>query len=97
MNSGFAHEGHGSAPKVIFKVYKPGDPTKYKIVTLGNAIITKVVKGVKQPNTGKTNANSHEKGGTGELENFSFTFEKISVENITGSTSTSDDWTSNNQ
>lgn len=77
-------------PKVIFKVYKPGDPTKYKLITLDNAIITKAGKGTKQPNTGKTNANTHEK------EQIAFTFEKISVQYLGGSTSASDDWNANN-
>ena len=68
-------------PKVAFKVYKPGDQTKYKMITLGNAIITKVSK----------NTNTHEK------EDISFTFEKIEIQYFGGSTSTSDDWTANNQ
>jgi type VI secretion system Hcp family effector len=78
-------------PKVIFKVYKPGDPTKYKLITIENAIITKINKGTKQPNTGKTNANTHEK------EEIGFTFEKIDIQYSGGSTSTSDDWDANNQ
>jgi type VI secretion system Hcp family effector len=78
-------------PKVIFKVYKPGDPTKYKIITLGNALITKVSKGPKQPSTAKPNTDTHEK------EEIAFTFTKISVEFFGGSTSTTDDWTANNQ
>jgi type VI secretion system Hcp family effector len=77
--------------KVIFKVYKPDDPTKYKIITLDNAIITKVNKGTKQPNTAKTNTDTHQK------EAISFTFQKISIQYFGGSTSTSDDWTANNQ
>jgi len=84
-------------PKVIFKVYKPGDPTKYKIVTLEGAIITKVVKGVKQPTSAKPNPNTHKQNDTSDMENLSFTFTAIKVENIAGSTSTTDDWTSNNQ
>jgi len=78
-------------PKVIFKVFKPGDPTKYKIITLGNATIVKVSTRPKQPNTGKTNADTH------EMEDVSFVFTAITIENIAGSTSTTDDWTANNQ
>jgi type VI secretion system Hcp family effector len=78
-------------PKVIFKVFKPGDPTKYKIITLENALITKVSKGTKPPGTAKPNTDTHEK------EEIAFTFTKISVEFFGGSTSTTDDWTANNQ
>ena len=77
--------------KVIFKVYKPGDPTKYKIITLENAIITKISKGTKPSSPGKTNDNNHEK------EEIGFTFQKISLAYFGGSTSTSDDWNANNQ
>jgi len=78
-------------PKVIFKVFKPGDPTRYKIITLLNATIVKVSTRTKQPNTGKTNANTH------EMEDVSFTFTAIDIQNIAGSASTSDDWTANSQ
>jgi type VI secretion system Hcp family effector len=76
-------------PKVIFKVYKPGDPTKYKLITLENAIITKAGKGTKSPGTAKPNTDTHEK------EVIGFTFEKINVQYFGGSTSTSDDWNAN--
>jgi len=92
-----AYNSKEALPKVIFKVYKPGDPTKYKIVTLEGAIITKVVKGVKQPTSAKPNPNTHKENDTSEMENVSFTFTAIMVENLGGSTSASDDWTSNNQ
>jgi type VI secretion system Hcp family effector len=78
-------------PKVIFKVFKPGDPTKYKIITIENASITKVNSRTKQPNTGKTNVNAH------EMEDVSFVFSQISVQYFSGSTSTSDDWNTNGQ
>lgn len=78
-------------PRVIFKVFKPGDPTRYKIITLTNAVIAKVSSRPKQPNTGHSNANTH------EMEDVSFTFTAIDVQNFAGSTSTSDDWTANNQ
>jgi type VI secretion system Hcp family effector len=77
-------------PKVVFKVFKPGDPTKYKIITLTNATITKAGSRSPQPNTGHT-------GGKPQQENISFTFTEISVQYFAGSTSTSDDWTANNQ
>ena len=78
-------------PKVVFKVFKPGDPTKYKIITLTNATIVKVASRTKQPNTGHSNASSH------EMEDVSFAFTAINIENFAESTSTSDDWTANNQ
>lgn len=78
-------------PKVVFKVFKPGDPTKYKIVTLTNATIIKVTSRTKQPNTGHSNDSAH------EMEDVSFTFSAIDIQNFAGSTTTSDDWTTNNQ
>jgi type VI secretion system Hcp family effector len=78
-------------PKVIFKVYKPGDATKFKTITIDNAIITKVTKGAKQPNTAKPNTDTHAK------EVLEFTFQQLEVEYSGGSTSASDDWTANNQ
>lgn len=77
--------------KVIFKVFKPGDPSKYKIITLVNASIVKVDPPAKQPNTAKSNSDTHVK------ENISFTFTQIDVQYISGSTSTSDDWETPNQ
>jgi type VI secretion system Hcp family effector len=73
-------------PQVVFKVFKPGDPSKYKTITLTNAVI----KSINRPKP--QNTNSHD---TVELEEVSFTFTAIKVENIGGSTSTSDDWTAN--
>jgi type VI secretion system Hcp family effector len=78
-------------PKVVFKVFKPGDPTRYKIITLTNATIVKVSGRTKQSNTGHSNASTH------EMEDVSFTFSAINIQNFAGSTSTSDDWTANNQ
>jgi len=78
-------------PKVVFKVFKPGDPTRYKIITLTNATIVKVASRTKQPNTGHTNASIH------EMEDVSLMFSAINIQNFAGSTSTSDDWTANNQ
>ena len=83
-------------PKVIFKVFKPGDPTRYKIITLTNATIVKVSSRAPQPNTGHSNASAHVKDNS-QMEDVSFTFTAIEIENIAGSTSTSDDWTAPNQ
>jgi type VI secretion system Hcp family effector len=79
-------------PKVIFKVYKPGDATKFKTITIDNAIITKVAKGgAKQPSTAKPNTDTHAK------EVLEFTFQQLEVEYSGGSTTASDDWSANNQ
>jgi type VI secretion system Hcp family effector len=83
-------------PKVIFKVFKPGDPTRYKIITLTNATISKVSSRAPQPNTGHSNAKAHENGSS-QMEDVSFTFTAIDIQNFAGSTSTSDDWTTPNQ
>jgi type VI secretion system Hcp family effector len=83
-------------PKVIFKVFKPGDPTRYKIITLTNATIVKVASRAPQPNTGHSNAKAHENDSS-QMEDVSFTFTAIDIQNFAGSTSTSDDWTANNQ
>jgi type VI secretion system secreted protein Hcp len=55
-------------------------------VTLGGAVISKLGRA-----HGSTSSRSIE-----TLETYTFTFEKISIENITGGTSTSDDWLTNN-
>jgi type VI secretion system Hcp family effector len=73
-------------PKVIFKVFKPGDPTRYKLITLENATISKVSSRAPQPNTGKTNAKTH------EMEDISFIYSAIDVQYFAGSTTASDDW-----
>jgi type VI secretion system Hcp family effector len=78
-------------PKVIFKVFKPGDPTRYKIITLTNATMSKVSSRAPQPNTGHSNDKNH------VMEDVSFTFTAIDIQNFAGSTSTLDDWTANNQ
>jgi type VI secretion system Hcp family effector len=73
--------------KVVFKVFKPGDPSKYKTITLTNAIISSV-----SPTKARTSGTQVD---THELEEVKFTFQKIEVENIAGSTSASDDWNAN--
>ncbi len=74
--------------QVVFKVFKPGDPSKYKTITLTNAIISSV--SATKARTSGTQVDTH------ELEEIKFTFQKIEVENIAGSTSASDDWNANN-
>lgn len=75
--------------EVVLKVYKPGDPKKYKIVTLQGATISKISK-----------VNSQHSGGqndTHELEEISFTFAKITFTNVMGGKSATDDWLTGNR
>jgi type VI protein secretion system component Hcp len=89
-------------PEISFKLYKPGDNTKYKIVTLSNVTIALAVKKVvKNPNStsgrkpaqtasaaGKTNQDSN-----GE-ESLSLTYTKLAVAYYSGGNgSAADDWT----
>jgi len=74
--------------QVVFKVFKPGDPSKYKTITLTNATISSI-----NPTKARTSGIQVD---THELEEVKFTFQKIEVENIAGSTSASDDWNANN-
>jgi type VI secretion system Hcp family effector len=73
--------------KVVFKVFKPGDPSKYKTITLTNAIISSV--SATKARTSGSQVDTH------ELEEIKFTFQKIEVENVGGSTSATDDWEAN--
>lgn len=86
-----AWKGSEKLSSVLFKVYKPGDPKTYKIITLTNATISNI-QGFKGGRSV-----SVEGKDTYELEEVSFNFQTIKVENIAGSTSTSDDWTTPNQ
>jgi type VI secretion system Hcp family effector len=70
--------------EVSFKVFKPGDPKIYKIITLTNATITKI-------NTIKGRAGGAQ-NDIHELEEFSFTFQKITYTNVSGGKTATDDW-----
>jgi type VI secretion system Hcp family effector len=74
-------------PQVVFTVYKSGDASKYKTITLRNAILTKI-------NGQKT---SKPASGKQTEEVISFTFQAIDVVYDAVSTSTSDDWTTPTQ
>jgi type VI secretion system Hcp family effector len=67
--------------QVSFKVFKPGDPQSYKTITLTNATITRI---------NQTHAAAG--GHTQELEEISFTFQKITFTNAIHSKSATDDW-----
>jgi len=68
--------------QVVFKVTNPGDATKYKLITLTNAIITKIT-----PVKGSATHND-----THEQEEISFTFGKIEISYIKGGVTATDDW-----
>jgi len=103
-----AHTTGEVLPKISFKLYKPGDNTKWKVVTFDNAIITglTVKKGVKNPNgdpgKGKANqqpapASTSTSSDTGDHEEVSFTYQTLEIVYYSGgSTSTTDDWNSPN-
>jgi type VI secretion system Hcp family effector len=92
-------------PEISFKLYKPGENTKYKIVTLNDVTIARLTdkKVVKDPNSasgkkpaqtgaaeGKSTQNSN-----GE-ESLSLTFTKVEVAYYSGGNgSATDDWTTN--
>jgi type VI secretion system Hcp family effector len=75
--------------QVSFKVFKPGDPLKYKTITLTNATITKI-----NPIKGRTGGAQND---THELEEISFTFQKITYTNVSGGKSATDDWDASNR
>jgi type VI secretion system Hcp family effector len=88
-------------PEISFKLYKSGDNTKYKIVTLNDVTITLAVKKVvKDPNSasGKKPAQTASaagkttQGSNGE-ENLSLNYTKLAVAYYSGgNASPADDW-----
>jgi type VI secretion system Hcp family effector len=101
-----AHNSNQVIPQISLKLYKPGDNSKYKVVTLENVSIAglTVRKGAKDPNSKPVASQKGGKSTTGQtasdtsdLETVSFTFKMISIVYFSnGSTSTSDDWTASN-
>jgi type VI secretion system secreted protein Hcp len=92
-----AHTSNEVLPELSFMVYKPGDESKWKVVTFNNAIINGVTvkKVAKNPNgDGRGKANQQPApSSTGDQEELTFTFEKISVVYYSGgNVSTTDDW-----
>jgi type VI secretion system secreted protein Hcp len=67
-----------------------GEKVSYTI-NLTNAQISKVNRYIAPP-TPKRPGNSQEQVNSNELEEVSFTFQKITYTNVAGSTSASDDW-----
>jgi type VI secretion system Hcp family effector len=98
-----AHTSNEVLPEISFMIYKPGDDSKWKVVTFNNAVINGVTvkKVAKNPNgdPGKGKANQQPApSNTTDLEEISFTFDKISIEYYSGgNVSITDDWTSPNQ
>jgi len=78
--------------KIVFTVYKQGDSSKFKVVTLGDAVIS----GIKVTKPGKLAGGSH----TGELaeEKVTLRYRSLSVAYYQGSSiSTTDNWTTKNK
>ncbi|HEY4062145.1 MAG TPA: DUF6799 domain-containing protein [Puia sp.] len=78
--------------KIVFTVYKQGDSTKFKVVTLGDA----VVSGIKVTKPGKLAGGNH----TGELaeEKVTLHYRNLSVVYYQGSSiSATDNWTVKNE
>lgn len=104
-----AHNTNEVIPRVSLTLYKPGDNSKYKIITLEDVIISglTVKKTAKDPDskpvatqkTGKTTATPAAQASPAvpDTEEISFTFQRISIAYFfNGSTSTSDDWNASN-
>jgi type VI secretion system Hcp family effector len=102
------HTTSEALPQISFMLYKPGDNSKWKVVTFDNAVITglTVKKGAKNPNgdpgRGKANqqpaAPKTAAAQTDEQEEVSFTFQKISVVYYSGgNVSATDDWNAASQ
>jgi len=81
---------------VTFEFYKagPGGTQElYYTITLHNATISKIVQHAGGPGAGEPSTAKHTGGGdTHELEDISFTFQKITVEHKVGKTIFMDDW-----
>jgi type VI secretion system secreted protein Hcp len=97
-----AHTSNEVLPELSFMVYKPGDESKWKVVTFNNAVINGVTvkKVAKNPNgDGRGKANQQPApSSTGDQEELTFTFEKIAVVYYSGgSVSTTDDWNAQGQ
>jgi hypothetical protein len=68
------------------------DPSGLRFSLTNAKILSSIRPGRPAPNFGSQRS-EHD---TDQLENYSFVFESIAVENLAGSTSTSDDWNANN-
>jgi type VI secretion system Hcp family effector len=90
-----AHTSNEVLPEISFMVYKPGDDSKWKVITFNNAVINGVtVKKVAKDPNGRAKANQQPApSNTTDLEEISFNYQKISIEYYSGgSVSTTDDW-----
>jgi type VI secretion system Hcp family effector len=86
-------------PRLSLTLFKPGDHTKSKIITMDNVKIVSFSGGQSTPvqQSKGTKAKGNATSETTENETISFTFQKISLAYFSnGATSTSDDWTANN-
>jgi type VI secretion system Hcp family effector len=90
-----ANKTNAIIPRLTLTLYKPGDHSKSKIITLENVKIVSFSGGQATPvqNAKGTKAKGNATSEPSENETFSFTFQKISVIYYSnGSTSTADDW-----
>jgi type VI protein secretion system component Hcp len=86
-------------PRLSLTLYKSGDNSKYKIITVENAKIVSFSGGQATPvqNSKGTKAKGNATSEPSGNETFSFTYTKISVVYYSGgSVSASDDWTTPN-
>jgi type VI secretion system Hcp family effector len=90
-------------PRLSLTLYKPGDQSKYKVVTMENVKIVSFSGGQATPvqNTkgtkAKGNATTETSSDPSQNETYSFIYSAISVIFYSaGSVSASDDWTTNN-
>ena len=94
-----AHTTNAVIPRLSLTLYKPGDHSKSKVITLENVKIASFSGGqatpVQNSKGTKVKGNATSEPSTSENETFSFTFQKISVVYYSGgNVSTSDDWNS---
>jgi type VI secretion system Hcp family effector len=86
-------------PRLSLTLYKPGDHSKSKIITLENVKIVSFSGGQATPvqNSKGTKAKGNATSEPSENETFSFTFQKIEITYYSGgSVTTADDWNANN-
>jgi type VI secretion system Hcp family effector len=94
-----AHTTNAVIPRLSLTLYKPGDHSKSKVITLENVKIASFSGGqatpVQNSKGTKAKGNATSEPSTSGNETFSFTFQKISVVYYSGgNVSTSDDWNS---
>jgi type VI secretion system Hcp family effector len=95
-----ANKTNATIPRLSLTLYKPGDHSKSKIITMENVKIVSFSGGQATPVLNakgtKAKGNATSETSTSGNETFSFTYTKISIAYFSsGSTTTTDDWTAN--